>query len=557
MRKEIIVDDRPDRSLVAVMEDGQLMEIYFEYAKSCNSIGNLYKGKVENILPGMQAAFVDIGQERNGFLYVDDITDTLKKQAGNEKEIEKIIHSGQELLVQVVKEQSGNKGARLTTNITLPGRYVVLMPTVDYIGISRRIEGEEERQRLLALASEVVPQGMGLIMRTAAEGCEKQALSADIKRLCQLWRRILDRNVKTSPPAIIHKDLELTERIIRDMLTEDVDSVVVSDLETRDRVAAVTASISPALVDKIHFASEGNLLTDYDLPGQLNKALRRKIWLKCGGYLVLDHTEALTVFDVNTGKYVGETNLAATVFQTNLEAAKEIARQVRLRNIGGIIVIDFIDMVTQEERDQVLGVLETELKKDRVKTNILGWTNLGLVEMTRKKFGHQLSDVLQKECPCCQSSGRVIAEEVVSLFAKEQLVKVADQSAAPGFYIEASPAVAACLIGTCGRGLNALEKQVGKKILIRGVLERSPEDVLIRPEYDTEKLEQGISPVQVGEERELLIERPQADDERNGVARVSGFIICVLGAGNAAGRRVKGKITKVLPTYALAELLEG
>jgi len=558
MLKEIIVESSNETTIVALVENQQLVEVYFEHAKSHSSIGHIYKGKVENVLPGMQAAFVDIGLDKNGFLYVDDAVAKPRMEEGSMEPtyaIADLLKKNQEILVQIVKEQVGTKGARLTTNITLPGRYVVLMPTMHYIGISRRIEDEEERERLHQLAEEVVPAGMGLIVRTVAAGMGKEELTADIRRLHQQWKKILGKSAKAGAPALIHKDLNLIERLIRDILVPDIDSVLVGNAETMEKIQEVVMDTMPELKDKITLCPGKNLLAQYDLSNQLLKALKRKVWLKCGGYLVIDQTEALTVIDVNTGKFVGENNLAETVLQANLDAVDEIARQLRLRNIGGIVIVDFIDMLDFAHQEKVIAALEEALKRDRVKTNILGLTQLGLLEMTRKKNGHQLTDILQRECPLCDGRGRITAEEIIAIQAKRQIMEMAEETSAPAIYGEMNPAVAACLIGPYGSNLQALEKQLGKKLLIKGMGGLKVDSIMVRPEYDPVESSCGISPVMVGQEMKLIVESFHTDDAKNGVARVSGFVVCINGAGTYVGQLVDVRITKVAPTYALAEMI--
>ncbi len=558
MRKEIIIDNNRENTIAALLEDGQLMEVYVEYEKNHSSIGYIYKGVVENILPGMQAAFVDIGLEKNGFLYVDDALPKVKIEEGETlppRAIEDVLHKGQELMVQIVKEQVGTKGARLTTNITLPGRYVVLMPTVHYIGISRRIEEEEERERLHQLAEEVVPPGMGLIIRTVAAYIGKEELQNDIKRLQQQWKRILGKVAKAGAPSLIHQDLGLVARLVRDILVPDIDALYASNTETLEKIKEVVAEHLPELQDKVRLKPGENLLLQSDFANQLAKALKRKVWLKCGGYLVIDQMEALTVIDVNTGKYVGENNLADTVLQTNLDAVEEIARQLRLRNIGGIVIVDFIDMLASEDQEKVLAALAEALKRDRVKTNILGLTQLGLLEMTRKKNGRQLTDILQRQCPMCDGRGKVGAEEMIALEAKKQIRQLAQETTAPALYCEVNQAVAACLIGPSGSNLHALEGEIRKKVLVKGCPGMKVETILVRPEYTPAEMSHGVAPVTVGQELSLLVEDFHAEDARDGVARLAGFVICIHGGGAHLGSLVHVRIAKVAPTYATAEII--
>lgn len=398
MYQEIVIKTNYDETAVAVLEDQQLVEIHIDRGSNQPLAGNIYKGVVENVLPGMQAAFVDIGQEKNSFLYVmDALPQHLEEQVGIDPstcDIGQFLKTGQEITVQIVKEQAGTKGARVTTHVTLPGRYMVLMPTVAYIGVSRRIEDESERERLKALAGELVPEGMGLIVRTVAVGIGKEEMAADIASLVREWKTILSKSYKTKAPCLLRKDASLLEKLVRDVFTEQVDRIVVENPESKEKVSAIVQNTVPCLQNRIFIEAQQDIFNLYDINGQIEKALKRKVWLKCGGYLIIDQTEALTVIDVNTGKYVGAHNLAETVYHTNLEAAAEIAVQLRLRNIGGIVIIDFIDMEELTSWDHLLRVLEENLKKDRTKANVLGVTHLGLVEMTRKKNGHGLIQVL-------------------------------------------------------------------------------------------------------------------------------------------------------------------
>ncbi|PHJ37248.1 ribonuclease G, partial [Desulforamulus profundi] len=410
MLKEIVINVQEEETRVAVLEDRVLMEVYIERSQNQRLVGNIFKGKVENVLPGMQAAFVDIGLEKNAFLYVEDAQPARNPEAANQPglnvNIGDILKQGQEIIVQIVKEPIGTKGPRVTTHITLPGRYLVLMPTVDYIGISRRIESEKERERLKELAARVKPEGMGVIVRTVAEGVDEEEFRQDILLLSKLWRKIQSRSANSSAPNLLHRDLELVQRMLRDIFSEDVDRLTLDSRSEYEKTLEILDMIDPKLKLKVFLDERENIFEDYGISTELEKALKRKVWLKCGAYLVIDQAEALTAVDVNTGKFVGSTTLEDTVLRTNLDAAVEIARQLRLRNIGGIIIVDFIDMAEEEHRNQVLATLEEEIKKDKTKTNILGITQLGLVEMTRKKVRPSLAEVVQKPVPIVKAGGR-------------------------------------------------------------------------------------------------------------------------------------------------------
>lgn len=415
MKKEIVADVGKDEVMVGILEDGKLVEFFVERKISGSIAGNIYKGKVANVLPGMQAAFVDIGLEKNAFLYVDDVNleslgnlDERSEWNVEKPSIQDILKPGQEILVQVVKEPIGSKGARVSTNITLAGRYLVLMPRLDHVGISRRIEKEEERARLKALAEELRPCRMGIIVRTAAENRGEDEIKAEMDYLKNLWEEIQEKGQTSWAPRLIYKDMDLIERIVRDVFTPEVTCFYINTKEAFERVVDVVSAIAPGLEDRVSlYSGEKNIFQCFDIAPEIEKALQRKVWLKSGGYIVIDKTEALTAIDVNTGKFTGNKDLEDTVLKTNLEAAKEIARQIRLRDIGGIIIIDFIDMSSQEHRKMVLDALEMELKKDRTRTHILGITSLGLVEMTRKKVRQSLDEILEKVCPYCEGKGKL------------------------------------------------------------------------------------------------------------------------------------------------------
>jgi len=416
LKKQLIVDIGASENRVALLEDNELAEIYIEKAGAETMVGNIYRGKVSSVLPGMQAAFVDIGYDKNAFLYAGDII--AKKDYSDDDDegvnvvkdcnISDLVSVGQELTVQVVKEPIGSKGPRVTTNITLPGRHLVLLPDAEYTGVSRRIENEAERAKLKKIAEELRPEGMGLIVRTASEGMEKEEFIDDLNFLLKLWGSIREKEKSGHVPRCIHKDLNLVYRMVRDMFTKDIDKFIINDRSYYEKIVELTDIISPGLKRRVeYFSKECDLFEYYQLESKLAKALARKVWLKCGGYLVIDRTEALTVIDVNTGKYVGRSSLEDTVLKTNLEAAGEIARQIRLRDIGGIIIIDFIDMHEQEHQQMVMDRLKQALKRDRTKTIVVGMTGLGLIEMTRKKVRQELSTILHVDCPYCDGTGKL------------------------------------------------------------------------------------------------------------------------------------------------------
>lgn len=559
MLKEIIINVQEEETRVAVLEDRVLMEIYIERSHNQRLVGNIFKGKVENVLPGMQAAFVDIGLEKNAFLYVEDAQPTrnpeVNHQTGYHVNIGDVLKQGQEIIVQIVKEPIGTKGPRVTTHITLPGRYLVLMPTVDYVGISRRIESEKERERLKELASRVKPEGMGVIVRTVAEGVEEEEFQQDIVLLSKLWRKIQSRAANCAAPNSLHRDVELVQRMLRDIFSEDVDRLTVDSRSEYEKTLEILDMIDPKLKLKVCLNERENIFEDYGISVELEKALKKKVWLKCGAYLVIDQAEALTAIDVNTGKFVGSTTLEDTVLKTNLDAAVEIARQLRLRNIGGIIIVDFIDMVAEDHRNQVLAVLEEQIKKDKTKTNILGITQLGLVEMTRKKVRPSLADVVQKPCPYCEGRGKVLSEETVSIKLKSQIYQLAKQTMAETILVEANPVVAARLIGAGGATLRELEQKIGKNLYIRGSATHHLELVTVKAISDQDETYSRTVPVKNGEIIEVKVEEPHISNPADGIARLDGFIIDVEGGGALVGELVSVEVVKVYRTYAKAKLV--
>jgi ribonuclease G len=557
MLKEIVINVGEEETRVAVLEDKVPVEIYIERLLNQRLVGNIFKGRVENVLPGMQAAFVNIGLEKNAFLYVEDALPARSPEGNGSSSvlganIGDILKQGQEILVQIVKEPIGTKGPRVTTHITLPGRFLVLMPTVDYIGISRRIESEKERERLKELAGRVKPEGMGVIVRTVAEGVLEEEIRQDVSLLSKLWRKILNRSAHGPVPNLVHRDLELVHRILRDVFTEDVDRLTVDSRYEYEKVLDLLDIIGPHLKLKVFLDDRINIFEDYGIQQEIEKLLKRKVWLKCGGYLVVDQAEALTAIDVNTGKYVGTINLEDTVLRTNIDAAREIARQLRLRNIGGIIIVDFIDMIEEEHRQQVLQVLEEEVKKDKTKTNILGITQLGLVEMTRKKVRPSLTEVLQKTCPYCEGRGKVMSEETLGIHFKNQISHMARQTKAETILVEANPVVAARLIGSGGVSLRELEQKTGKNLYIRGTGSHHIESVTIRPLQDNEEIQAHTLPVRPGEVLEVKVEEPHISNTNDGIARINGYILDIEGAGTLVGETISVEVSKVYRTYAKA-----
>ncbi len=411
----MLVGGSADQAQVAIVEDGVLVETYVTKSARRSLVGNIYLGRVQNVLRGMEAAFVDIGQSRNAVLYIGELSSELSdnEEADGEataegQRIDDVLASGQTVLVQVTKDPMGTKGARLTTEVSIAGRYLVLVPRGSGHGISRRLD-DRERQRLRDIARRIRPDGHGVIIRTAADGVDEEELARDVARLTRLWEEISSRAEKGSAPLEIYVEPDLVIRTIRDLFSRDDERLVIEDRENYERVAAYLGAVAPELTVRVsHHEGPETLFDALNITDQLRKALERKVWLPSGGYLVVDRAEALTVIDVNTGRYVGKTSLEDTVVKTNLEAAAEVVRQLRLRDIGGIIIIDFIDMLLARNRETVLKEFRRELLNDKTKTQVIGISPLGLVEMTRKNVSEGLVEALGTPCPTCAGRGVVI-----------------------------------------------------------------------------------------------------------------------------------------------------
>ncbi len=557
MDKKIIVNCDNRATRVALLEKGKLVEIDIERPLQQRVVGNLYKGTVANVLPGMQAAFVDIGLEKNAFLYVDDIFTDLDDESSPpvRNSIEKILKIGEELMVQVIKEPYGSKGARVTGQITIPGRYLVLVPGDDYIGVSRRIESQAERERLRREVEKLKPAELGLIVRTVAEGVEKEVMEQDLQFLVQLWNRISTRFEQKPAPAILYQDLSLTCRIARDLFVEEFSSFLIDNEYEYDKVREIVEYISPHLLAKVKYYREKEPIFErYGVEVELEKALARQVWLKSGGYLVFDEAEALTVVDVNTGRYIGQRNLSETILKTNLEAAEEIARQVRLRDIGGIIIIDFIDMSIEDHRRKVLDKLNASIRNDSTKTYVLGLTNLGLVEMTRKKVRQDLSEYLQQPCPYCSGSGRVRTPLVVSTRIESDLKDELLHEKSKAVLVEMHHEVAAIIIGSGGGNLKKLEEELKRHIFIRGSKDTHIEQYRIVARGSHKEIKALALPVKAGEVHELVIEEPHSTNPNHGISRIHGFVVYVEGAGEKVGQKVRVEIKDVNRTFARAVL---
>ena len=478
MSEEILVNVTPRETRVAVIENGMLQELHIERGWRRGVVGNIYKGKVQRVMPGMQAAFVEVGLDRAAFLHANDIVrsspgavvdgeDVAPMPTPPTAPIMELLRDGQDIVVQVVKDPIGSKGARLTTQISIPSRYLVLLPQSKVIGVSARIEDEAERHRLKQVVTELagLHGGHGYIIRTNAEGQPAEALAEDIAYLSRVWN-VVERRGRESPScSILYEDLSLPLRAVRDLIRKDVEKVKVDSKETHERLQAFVAKYMPVLAERIElYGGERPIFDLYGVEDEIGRALDKQVPLKSGGYLVIDQTEAMTTVDVNTGSFLGQRNLEETVYRTNLEAAQAVARQLRLRNLGGIIIIDFIDMDDPEHRRQVLRTLEKSLAKDHAKTTVYEFSPLGLVEMTRKRTVESLARQLSEPCPECSGRGSIKTTETVTYEIFREITRAVRQFEAARLLVIASPKVVARITDEESTAVAELEEFLGKSI---------------------------------------------------------------------------------------------
>lgn len=556
MFKEILItrDEREGRA--AVLEDGVLSE--FLIAREERQVGSIYKGRVANVLPGMNAAFVDLGLERNGFLCADDAAAHLGEEASaslRKANIADMLKVDQEVLVQVVKEAVGTKGARITTFVTMPGRYIVLIPSANYTGVSRRVEDEAERTRLRNIADKVKPEGMGVIVRTSAVGRSQEELEREMKFLARSWNRVQKTAKRRRAPAIVHQELALIDKILRDILHSDVNRLIIDNAEEHAKVLERLEVTAPRLVDRVHHYSHNVPLFEFHgIDQEIEKALDRKCWLPSGGYLIIDRTEALWAIDVNTGKYIGKTSsLADTILKTNLEAVVEICRQLRLRDIGGIIIVDFIDMESASDRRRLLSTLVEELRKDRTRTHLVGMTELGLVQLTRKREGKDLDLVLREECPYCTGRGRLLSPKTVALRIRREILRRAAGTEEEAVFAQMHPRVGVEFMGQDGEELDALERQVGRPVYVR------VEEDYHQEEYDVhlgrrKEMSRKLDKLSVGRKERVYLEQGFGANSRSAMAVIAGNLVEAVNLGDRIGELVEVRVTSVDTAVPRAEL---
>lgn len=479
MSNELILNVTLGETRVARLENGVVADLYIERTKEQGVVGNVYKGKVVRVLPGMQAAFIDIGLDRTAFLHASDVVEDFTRfeadlepekrfRSRHRKTIDELLKEGREILVQVEKEPMGTKGARLTSHVSLPGRYLVYMPTVNHIGISRRLGDDKERRRLRQLVEKVRPKGSGFIIRTACVGVSDEEIQADMEYLIRTWNEIEGRAGSAKSPALLHSELDALLRAVRDLFTPDIDRLVIDNKEAFARAQDFVKQFMPGLKNEIQLYERTEPVFDYfGIEIEITRALGQKVWLKSGGYIIIEQTEALTAIDVNTGRFVGRHNLEDTILKTNLEAVKEIVYQLRLRNIGGIIILDFIDMERHSNRQKVFNSLKEALKSDKARTTITKISELGLVEMTRKRTREDLRRQLSETCTYCEGRGYLKSPATVCYEVFREILREIPQAKGKQLIVYVHPQVGNLLYDDERRWLEILEERFKKRISVK------------------------------------------------------------------------------------------
>ena len=555
---------KPVKGMPKVDQEWRVGELYIERRGRRSIVGNVYKGRVDNVLGGMEAAFVDIGLEKNGFLHVDEIVtgDGRTHRRGRGRggpRISDLLKAGQEIVVQVTKDPIGTKGARLSMEVSIPGRYLVYVPDGDGVGVSRRLP-DKERERLRKLAAGLKLKDAGLIIRTAAHGARKSDMERELQYLFRLHEVLQSRVAESRGPTMVFQEADLPIRVVRDVYSREFERAVIDDEKQHHRMTSFFTRTAPELVDRVELHKGDDLFEGSGVNDVFNQTLSRRVDLPHGGYLMIDHAEALTVIDVNTGSYTGrgKGSLEDTIVKTNLQAAEEVVRQLRLRDIGGIIVIDFIDMAYTRNRDKVLGVLKNALEGDRTRTHVVEISPLGLVEMTRQNVSEGVREIMNKTCPTCDGEGVVRSEETIAIDVERGLRKLSkEKPQAEGFLVQVHPRVAAILIGGGGKPLRELEADTGKIFHFQGT-EGIPLDTFrIISEGTRAEIEEIALPFKEGEEVLIRIEEPHMYNIDDAIAKIDGYVISVSGGGPFVGESKLIRIDEVKRTAAYASIVTG
>jgi ribonuclease G len=561
-KRELLISVEVSEQRAAVLEDGQVAELYLERPERRSIAGNIYLGLVDNVLPGMEAAFIELGLEKNGFLYVDEIVVPELEGKRHGKKIQDLLSRGQTILVQAVKDPMKTKGARLTTEISLPGRFVVFVPQGDGHGVSRRLP-DEERTRLKEIVKSLDVKEGGLIVRTAAEGASAEDVERDFVFLQRLWKSIQARAKEAKAPALVYQEAELPLRVVRDLLTGDFERALIDDERTYRRVVGYLKKTSPHMVERVQRHKEKTSpMEQFGVDDQMRSTLSRRVDLPSGGYLIFDYAEAFTIIDVNTGRFVGSRSktsgggLEDTITKNNLEAVKEVVRQLRLRDIGGIIVIDFIDMANPKNRATVEEALRAELERDRTKTYVVEISPLGLVEMTRQNVTEGPREILTKPCAACGGDGIVFSEASVAVDVERRLRALATGSRARAFRVEVHPRVAAQLIGPGASRLVELETQTRRRFFLVGSEGAEAEHFAVLAQGKVEDL-QPKAPVTEGGAVSVKLVEVGLHDPSSAIGKIDGYDVCVADAATLVGKTVKARIERVLVDGAYATRVAG
>ena len=558
--KKILISADAYETKAALIEDDRVVETYIERDERRSLLGNIYLAKVDTVLPGMEAAFVDAGMDKNAFLHVAEIRiDGLDQRARRSKRIQDLVKGGQSLLVQVTKDPMKTKGARVTMDVSLAGRFLVYVPDGEGGGVSKRLP-DGERDRLRDLVKQLTPRlGGGLIVRTAARGAELVELERDLALLEDQWEAVIERCKTAVAPSSIHTEVDIALSLVRDDFRQDVDELIVDDEATYDRIVSYVQERSPELVTRVHrHTAQTELLRRYGVDEAIESTLKRRVDLPSGGYLLFDYAEAFTIVDVNTGRFVGKGRLEDTIVHNNLEAAREVVRQLRLRDLGGIIVIDFVDMESKTNRDAVITALKEELAKDRSKVYLVSISPLGLVEMTRQNVTDGVREIMTSECATCAGEGRVLSDETLALDNLRQMRRHAVQSASEAFLIEVDPSVAARMIGPGGTRLEELEKATGKHFSIVATDGVPRERCSFLKEGTVSEVLEDAIPVEAGQELEVSLSEPHMYQAADAVAVLEGgYRVVVAGAGPYLGETQRIKIERIGRLEAHAVLLDA
>lgn len=553
MAQQMIIQVTAEQEEVAVLQDKRLVEYYLERQHEEPQVGDIYRGVVENILPGMQAAFIDIGWEKNAYLPLEEVLPP-KELNGTHPNLQDILKVGQQVVVQVKKESVDNKGPKVSCRLQLSGHGLIFLVDAKEVMVSHKITNEAKRKELQrAVACTEGLKQHGFIVRTAAASLSLETLQAEAAALLQRWvlieRKINQATHKGLAAAEKSLGLQFAQNLVRPGQVEEI-------ITNSEEQAEQLISCFPQLhrKGKIKCRPEQDLFEDYGVKQEIAGCSKRKIWLKNGGYLVIDKTEALNVIDVNTGKFTGKGNFQQTILQMNLEAAAEICRQIRLRNLSGIILIDFISMDDEEGRQKVLAIMEEAAAKDRIKCKVNGWTNAGLLEMIRQRTRVPLSELLEKECPHCQGKGRVFSEETIGIKLKQELLELSRRTEAEAVSVRCHPYVASYLIGSNGQHLQQLELQMGKKLLVEGLSTLADEEYQLRAIHTLEQQDNKL-PVEPHEILRVKITAQHHEKKRDGIARLEGYVLNILGGGNLVGQEVLVECTQVFATNAVCKLL--